>query len=219
MGDAGFITRREMIAGVTLTGAALAGASLIPISAIQAAPQAAQAAAVKPALAFLPEQRRILEAFIDRIIPSDENGPGAVESGAAEYIDRAFVEFLAGEKESFTAGLAGVDAFARTSQGAPLAELSPEKRDAVLTAIDSGQANNLRAFFTRARRLTLEGMFCDPYWGGNKNFAGWDLIRYPGVRMSVTAEDQKMSKPVTTVHRSAYTLNNGANGEGENHGH
>ncbi len=218
--DAASITRRDMIAGVTLAGATFAGAAFIPISAIQAAPQAAQASGGKAAAAFLPAQRRILEAFIDRIIPSDESGPGAVESGAAEYIDRAFVEFLAGEKESFAAGLAAVDAFARTSQGAPLAELSAEKRDAVLTAIDNGQANNLRAFFTRARRLTLEGMFCDPYWGGNKNFAGWDLIRYPGVRLSVTPEDQKMNKPVTTIHRSAYaTLNNGANAEGENHGH
>lgn len=213
--DMASITRREMIAGVTLSGATLVGAAFIPVSAIQAAPQAAQATAVKPAAAFLPEQRRTLEAFIDRIIPRDENGPGAVESGAAEYIDRSFVEFLAAEKESFTAGLAAVDAFARTSQGAPFAELSPEKRDAVLTAIDSNQAPNLRAFFNRARRLTLEGMFCDPYWGGNKNFAGWDLIRYPGVRLNVTAEDQKMSKPVAAVHRSAYS----ASGEGENHGH
>jgi gluconate 2-dehydrogenase gamma chain len=212
------ITRREMIAGVTL-GASLAGSAFVPVSAIQAAPQAATTAATttaaKPALAFLPEQRHILEAFIDRIIPSDETGPGAVESGAAEYIDRAFVEFLAGEKESFLTGLAGVDAFARTSQGASLAELSPEKRDAVLMAIDGGQANNLRAFFARARRLTLEGMFCDPYWGGNKNFAGWDLIRYPGVRLNVTADDQKMSKPPVALHKSAY----GAGGEGENHGH
>ncbi len=212
--DMASITRREMIAGVTLTGATLVGAAFIPVSAIQAAPQASQAAAVKPAVALMPEMRQILEALVDRIIPSDENGPGALESGAAEYIDRAFVEFLAGEKESFAAGLAEVDAFARTSQGAPFAELSPEKRDAVLTAIDNNQAPNLRAFFNRARRLTLEGMFCDPYWGGNKNFAGWDLIRYPGVRLSVTAEDQKMSKPVTTVHKSAYT-----NAEGESHGH
>jgi gluconate 2-dehydrogenase gamma chain len=211
--DSTSITRRELIAGVT--GATLVSAALIPISAIQAAPQAAQAAGVKSAPAFLPEQRRILEAFIDRIIPSDESGPGAVESGAAEYIDRAFVEFLAGEKESFAAGLGGVDVFARSSQGAAFAELSPEKRDAVLSAIDNGQANNLRPFFNRARRLTLEGMFCDPYWGGNKNFAGWDLIRYPGVRLNVTADDQKMSKPPVALHRSAYN----AGGEGENHGH
>ncbi|HEV2200509.1 MAG TPA: gluconate 2-dehydrogenase subunit 3 family protein [Bryobacteraceae bacterium] len=206
------ITRRDMLAGATFTGAALAG-GLIPATAIQAAPQAA-AAATKPVTAFSPEQRRILEAFADRIIPTDENGPGAVESGAAEYIDRSFVDFLAAEKESFATGLANLDAFARTSQGAPFAQLSTEKRDAVLTAIDNDQAPNLKAFFARARRLTLEGMFCDPYWGGNKNFAGWDLIKYPGVRLAVTAEEQKMSKPAATLHKSAYA----SNGE-DNHGH
>ncbi len=207
------LTRREMIAGVTL-GASLVGSAFVPLSAIQAAPQAVQAT-VKSAPAFLPEQRRILEALIDRIIPTDENGPGALESGAADYIDRSFVEFLQSEKQSFTAGLANLDAFAHTSQGAAFAELSPDKRDAVLMAIDGGQANNLRAFFTRARRLTLEGMFCDPYWGGNKNFAGWDLIGYPGVRLNVTADDQRMGKPVAPNHKSAYT----SNGGGENHGH
>jgi gluconate 2-dehydrogenase gamma chain len=209
------ITRRDMIGEVTLGGLTLAGvaltSSLIPVSEIKAAPQAV--AAAKTASAFLPEQRRILEAFIDRIIPRDENGPGALDAGAADYIDRAFVEFLGAEKESFAQGIAAVDAFARASQGGPFAELSPEKRDAVFMAIDAGQANQLRAFFNRARRLTLEGMFCDPHWGGNKNFAGWDLIQYPGVRLLVTPDDQKMSVPVKPVHRSAYDTGD------QNHGH
>jgi gluconate 2-dehydrogenase gamma chain len=210
------VTRRELIGGVALAGAALATGALIPISEIQAAPQAS-AAVAKSAPAFLPEQRRILEALIDRIIPRDENGPGALDAGAADYIDRAFVEFIAAEKDSFVQGLVAVDAFARTSQGSPFADLSPEKRDAVLTAIDNGEANQLRAVFARARRLTLEGMFCDPHWGGNKNFVGWDLIKYPGVRLLVTPDDQRMSAPAAPVHRSAYDA--GDQSHGENHGH
>jgi gluconate 2-dehydrogenase gamma chain len=213
------LTRREMIANSALTGGALAGlatvgASLIPVSAIQAA-QATTAAKAAPA--FAPEQRRILEAFIDRIIPRDENGPGALDAGAADYIDRAFVEFLGSEKDSFTAGIAAVDAFARSSEGASLADLSPEKRDAVLAAIDSGGAANLKAFFNRAHRLTLEGMFCDPHWGGNKNFVGWDLIKYPGVRLMVTADDQKMSAPAKPVHKGAYDSE--PNHTEQSHGH
>jgi Gluconate 2-dehydrogenase subunit 3 len=91
-----------------------------------------------------------------------------------------------------------VDAYARRTQGAPLAELSAEKRDQVLTAIDTNTADGLpagRAFFNRARRLTLEGMFGDPYYGGNKNFAGWDLIKYPGPRPATGPEHQKMTTP------------------------
>ena len=82
--------------------------------------------------------------------------------------------------------------------------------------MESGSAEgfpNARAFFNRARRLTMEGMFGDPYYGGNKNFAGWDLIRYPGPRLATTQDDQKMGVEIKPYHHSAY----GA--AGENHGH
>lgn len=193
------ITRRTVIASATL----------IPLAAIQGAPQAAKSPA--PATVLSPDQRRILEAFIDRLVPKDELGAGAVECGAAEYIDRSLADYLANEEGAFTQGLAAVDAYARMSQGGAFAELSAEKRDAVLTAIDTGQAPpNLRGFFNRARRLTLEGMFGDPSYGGNRNFAGWDLIRYPGAKMAVGPEDQKMSTPPTPYRKELY---------GGGHGH
>jgi len=183
----------------------IASATLIPVAALTAAAQA-------PQTALSTSQRQILDAFVDRLIPKDELGPGALEAGAANYIDRALADALSGEKSSFTEGLASVDAFARQSQGATFPELSAEKRDAVLTALEAGEAPgfpNARAFFGRVRRLTLEGMFGDPYYGGNKNFAGWDLIRYPGPRLAVGPEDQKMSAPPKPLHQSAYGSNRG----------
>ena len=186
----------------------IASATLIPISAIQAAPQ--HTASPASATIFSADQRRILEAMIDRLIPKDENGPGAVECGVAVYIDRSLADYLAAEKADFLNGLAALDAYSRRSQNQPFAELSPDKRDAVLTSLDGNQVPNLRGFFNRVRRLTLEGMFADPYYGGNKNFAGWDLIRYPGVRLAVAAEDQRMSALPKPSHKSAY---------GDEHGH
>ena len=197
------ITRRTVIAS----------ASLIPIAAIQGAPQAAKSPT--PATALMPDQRRILEAFIDRLVPKDELGPGAVECGAAEYIDRSLADYLANEKAVFTQGLAAVDAYARSSQGGAFADLPADKRDAVLTAIDSGQVPNLRGFFNRARRLTLEGMFSDPSYGGNKNFAGWDLIRYPGAKLAVGPEDQRMKTAPAPYRKELY----GDGHSGDNHGH
>ena len=88
-----------------------------------------------------------------------------------------------------------MNAYAQRAQGAPLADLPAEKRDLVLKAIDENTAEGLpqgRQFFNRARRLTLEGMFGDPYYGGNGAFAGWDLIRYPGPRPAVDAQMQAM---------------------------
>ena len=141
---------------------------------------------------------KTLEAFIDRLIPSDELGPGAVESGAQFYIDRVLSGPNAGEKATFIQGLEALDAYAKKVHGAALAELSAEKRDQILTDMVSDP------FFIRARRLTLEGMFSDPYYGGNKNFAGWDLIRYPGPRPAVAAEDQGLNVDVKPYRVSAY---------------
>jgi gluconate 2-dehydrogenase gamma chain len=128
--------------------------------------------------------------------------------GAANYIDLALAEALAGEKDAITAGLTATDALARKEFDVPFTELPPEKKDQVLAALE----NESRTFFNRIRRLTLEGMFCDPYYGGNKNYAGWDLIRYPGPRLAVGPQDQKMSTPPKPLHQSAY-------GSNFNHGH
>lgn len=191
----------------------IASAALVPVAALQSPAQQNAAAAEEHALT--PAQLRTLEAFIDRLIPRDENGPGAVDAGAQNYIDRQLSGYLRGEKATFLAGLEAVDAYARRTQGAPLADLSAEKRDEVLTAIDTNRAEGLptgRAFFNRVRRLTLEGMFGDPYYGGNKNFAGWDLIKYPGPRPATGPEDQRMSTPAKPYRRSAY-------GPGAGHDH
>ena len=141
---------------------------------------------------------KTLAAFIDRLIPSDELGPGAVEAGAQIYIDRVLAGPNASEKATFVQGLEAADAYANKVHGAALADLPVEKRDQVVTAMIADP------FFNRVRRLTLEGMFGDPFYGGNKNFAGWDLIRYPGPRPAVAAEDQALNVDVKPYRISAW---------------
>jgi hypothetical protein len=74
----------------------------------------------------------------------------------------------------------------------------------------SGFQPDSRSFFNQVRRLTLEGMFSDPFYGGNKNFGGWDLIRYPGPRMAASPDDQKIRVTIKPVRTSA---------RGGRHGH
>jgi hypothetical protein len=177
----------------------LASAAMAPLSALKSTAQTAGSV-------FSVAQKRCLEAFTNRLVPHDELGPGAVECGVVEYIERSFADPQIGGKAAAVAGLDAVDAFSRETQGAPLADLSPDKQDAVLTALEKNSAT----FFGLVRRLTLEGMFGDPSYGGNRNFAGWDLIRYPGPRLAVAAEDQRMGVAIKPVRYSA---------NGANHGH
>jgi gluconate 2-dehydrogenase gamma chain len=150
---------------------------------------------------------KTLEALVDRLIPADELGPGAVAAGAQNYINIQLGGYLAGEKAAFVAGLDGMDAYAQRVQGASFAELPPEKRDEVMIAMDGGKAEgfaNARNFFARARRLTLEGTFGDPHYGGNANGIGWDILRYPGPRPAVEAEQQRLATPVAPYRKSAW---------------
>jgi gluconate 2-dehydrogenase gamma chain len=132
------------------------------------------------------------------MIPTDASGPGATEAHAAEYIDRGLGGWLAPSREAYSAGLAAIDEAARARGGQRFVDLAPAQQDAVLTALEQ------TPFFALVRAHTIQGTFCDPAYGGNANFVGWDLIGYPGVRLNVTAADQRMAAPAKPIRRSAY---------------
>jgi gluconate 2-dehydrogenase gamma chain len=185
-------TRREV----------LASAALVPVAALTSAAQ--QAA---PPGALDAGQMNTLQTFVDRLIPEDEVGPGAVAAGAHNYINLQLAGYLASEKDAFAAGLEGLNTYARRVAGGPFAELPAAKRDEIMLAMDTGKADgfaNARNFFTRARRLTLEGTFGDPHYGGNNNGIGWDIIRYPGPRPAVDADMQRLATPAVPYRKSAW---------------
>jgi gluconate 2-dehydrogenase gamma chain len=151
-----------------------------------------------------------LEAIVARLIPSDANGPGALEAGAARYIDLALGDALADFRATYDAGLAAVDAHARRSHGRPLAELDPEQQDGVLRDLEENRATGFTpsaaAFFDVVLGHTLEGTFADPHYGGNRDFIGWDLVGYPGLKLAVAAEDQRFDAHPQVTRVSAYDL-------------
>jgi gluconate 2-dehydrogenase gamma chain len=206
------VSRRNLFKQVGAAGAAaLAGAPLAPGATIaqeHAAQASPIAAAPLEALETLTAaEADTLEAIVARLIPSDENGPGATEARAAHYIDRALTGPLRTSRDAYAAGLAAIDAYALSSKGATFAKLSPGNQDAVLTDMEknvaTGFAPNAATFFNLVRTHTIQGTFCDPYYGGNSDFVGWDLIGYPGIRMTVSEEEQRLKAP-QPVRKSAY---------------
>ena len=199
------ISRRDLLKHL---GVAAAAAPVV-LDTVAAAPVPAAPAPGGQAFETLTAaEGNILDAVTARIIPTDATGPGAREARAAYYIDRALGGPLAAARPAYTSGLAALDAHARGTKGAAFAALSAADQDAVLADVEANRAAgftpNGQAFFNLVRAHTIEGTFSDPYYGGNANFAGWDLIGYPGVRVSVAPAEQQLTAVVTPNHKSAY---------------
>jgi len=202
------ISRRELLKRAGLAGAA----AVVPVggdllSETSTPPAALQTAASREPYEHLTAlESDVLEAMVARIIPTDANGPGAREARAARYIDRALGGALASSRPLYSVGLAAVDQLSR-SRGQAFTALSPEEQDVVLSDIEKGNAPGFAdaaPFFALVRAHTVQGTFCDPYYGGNAGFVGWDLIGYPGVRTFVAADEQRLGADVPANHKSAY---------------
>jgi gluconate 2-dehydrogenase gamma chain len=149
---------------------------------------------------FTETEALIVAAAASRIFPSDDSGPGAREAGVAIYIDRQLAGSYGrdrfrytqppfedaprelgyqGEKtprQIYREGLKDLKGFHR---------LYPEHQDFALQQIESS------IFFALLRQNTIEGMFCDPIHGGNAGMVGWQLVGFPGPRMSNFDEIEK----------------------------
>jgi gluconate 2-dehydrogenase gamma chain len=209
------LSRRELIKGVGAAGIALAIPAGIASQSetAEAAPPPPEGASFK---SFTPAEGATMSAIVERVIPTDENGPGAIAAGVPVYIDRLLASVENGRygplnpdrtlSECYESGLKAVDAYAQKTHGAPFVSLSPEIQDAILTEMQANKATGFtpdsRAFFNLIHSHTTEGFFCDPYYGGNANFIGWNLTNYPGTKLAYTAEEQTFGGKITIVRKS-----------------
>lgn len=169
---------------------------------------------------FTPDQYRLTQAAAERIYPKDDNGPGALELNAAIYIDHQLAspwginskEYMAApffeaeetqgsqirilRKDLFLLGLKALDAYSQKQYDNPFIDLEPEQQDQVLTDFSDGKVPDISGvksplFFSLLRTLTIEGVYADPLYGGNKNMEGWAMRKYPGSRMAYVKEIQQ----------------------------
>lgn len=211
-----FISRRDLLKRTVAVAAAApvarafersAESLALPDSAVAPASQASAPVALESLSAH---EMELLEAIVSRLIPSDANGPGALEAGAARYVDRALAGVLSSSREAYRSGLNALDRYAESSRGRVFAALSPTDQDSVLIDVETGAATGFTgssaAFFAMVLNHTHQGTFGDPYYGGNKDYVGWDLLGYPGVRTMVSSSDQKAleAHQLKPNHKSAY---------------
>ena len=193
------ISRRSLLQ----TGISAGSASLLPLIATSSC----SAPTVVPPAVLDNRNTATLAAFSNRIIPADANGPAAADCGVVAYINRSLAEWNQVDVVLLTTGLQSLEETATTRFGQGFAQLTDEQQDELMLAMEAGTLDNFataQQVFNRLYRLTLEGMFSDPYYGGNAGYAGWDLIGYPGAVLGSTTEMQQMGGRLPALHTSAY---------------
>jgi Gluconate 2-dehydrogenase subunit 3 len=136
------------------------------------------------------ERRAVLDAVLERLLPGDEHGPGALELGAGEYVVRALDAEHRGDRDAYERGLDAFDEGARARGADGFAALEVGARDELLTQAE----RDGDPFFELVRRHAIEGCFGDPRWGGNIGGAGWELLGYPGPRTAWSEREQQLDE-------------------------
>jgi len=146
----------------------------------------------------------IVEAFTERLMPGAPGKPGARDAGVLNYIDLALSGAYEDLQDFYRRGLASLDAYCRKAHAAPFVRLGAARQDEVIAALEGGKATGFtwpsaQAFFNTVRTHTMEGMFADPVYGGNKDFAGWRLVSFPGAQPLFSPEDMKSKDAFTRL--------------------
>jgi gluconate 2-dehydrogenase gamma chain len=196
--------RRAFLVGAVAGAGAVAGVGIAPQAlaqnqvAAKEAPPAEHMHSPGAGLgAFLnAENSATVAAFTERLMPGEPGKPGALDAGVLNYIDLALAGAYADQQDFYRRGLAALDAYCRKTQNEPFTRLSAAQQDEVIKALEEGKATGFswptaQAFFNTLRTHTIEGMFADPVYGGNKDFAGWRLVGFPGAQPQFTPADMQ----------------------------
>jgi gluconate 2-dehydrogenase gamma chain len=192
----------------------------VPAAALSSALDVAGAAAEKQSAEFSPsyfsdEEWRFINAAVARLIPSDGDGPGAIETGVPEFIDRQMEApyghgayyYMQGPfvpdapptlgfqlkytpREMYRVGIAAVNKALLNDGGSVFADLKVDKQDAFLEQLEKGLVSleeiPAAALFAQLLENTREGYLSDPQYGGNRGMAAWRWIGFPGARADFT---------------------------------
>lgn len=183
---------------------------------------------------------RCVDALVSRLIPADETGPGAREAGVLDFIDDQLAgSYGRGERwymkgpfaegletqgyqsalppaDLYRAALAALDAHCRAQFGdRSFAELSESEQDDLLQRMEDGELElegvSASGFFGVLQENAIEGFFCDPVYGGNRDMIGWKLVGFPGARYDyrdfLDHDGERISiEPVSLMGRPAWNV-------------
>ena len=172
-----------------------------------------------------PAEVAFLDAAVSRLIPADDLGPGAKEAGVTFFIDQQMAGpyghgvswYMQGpwkkgtEQQGYQlkltpgqlyrAAIKDTNEYCQRTFKKNFADLGSADQDKVLHGLEKGDIDLADApakeFFKMLLQNTNEGFFADPIYGGNREFAGWKLVGFPGPRYNYVNEIEQYGKPYT----------------------
>jgi gluconate 2-dehydrogenase gamma chain len=139
---------------------------------------------------FTLDEGQTVAAIAERLIPADQD-PGATEAGVVNFIDLQLMGPYKRYRASYRQGLKGVERASLEMFGHRFTELSPERQDEVLKALEGGGAVgeawkdfSSKDFFSLILSHTMQGFYGDPRHGGNRGRVSWKMLGlpYPPIR-------------------------------------
>lgn len=155
-----FLDRRGLLTGAS----ALLGAELVaPLAralAAEAIPAVVTPGFAASRTAFTPEQRMLVAAISERIIPTTDT-PGAIAAGVPAFMEMMLADWYEPtDRNEFMAGLGVLEGYSRIQFSRPLAGISPEEQDLVLNLAMTGRIPALPGnFFEHCRQLVIMGYY------------------------------------------------------------
>lgn len=157
------------------------------------------------------DEASFVEAAVARLIPEDDQWPGALKADVPNYIDKQLAGAWGVGERLYRSGpwrpgtpsqgyqlpftpaelfRISIDTINKelAQAGTPFATMSPEQQDAYLAHLET-EAKDLggvpsNVFFEHLWECTIEGFFSDPVYGGNRDMVAWRMIGFPGAYSS-----------------------------------
>src|SRR5882757_11236271 len=153
-------------------------------------------------LFFNAAEARFIESACERLIPADESGPGALGAGVPNYLDKQLGgAWGAGERlyrsgpwiqgtpsqgyqlpftpaELFRTALRAINT-ELAKRGPQFSELPAAAQDDYLKSLEKDNHDfdgvPSAVFFDMLLKMTVEGFFADPVYGGNRDMVAWRM--------------------------------------------
>jgi gluconate 2-dehydrogenase gamma chain len=152
---------------------------------------------------FNPAEAAFIEAAVARLIPKDETGPGALEAGVPEYIDKQLGGAWGAGARLYRSGpwhegtpsqgyqlpFTPAELFRNALRAinetyADFAKMAAKEQDSLLDSLSKSRTDfggvPGQEFFNALLAVAIEGFFSDPAYGGNRDMVAWKMIGFPG---------------------------------------